>query len=304
MTKTSTHYPSPYRSDKYDPKVPNPNSSMAMLLNLPGEIRNHIYRYTLVSAKPFIVKLQFFPKDTALFRVNRQVYAEASTIFYHENVFHFPQSLFDGEPVLEKLEYFIRLPRWRLATLKNFKLDFPVYRTFDDLKIEHDVLRNTRQIADFILNHCSPGLKVLVDFGVATFFDDARLQPTDYWHLIYPWFEVQRKILAEQGEFEVIARIHPQHLNEWPKILEKYFEDRWFIVANVLQETVRQRPSRRLHSALVFSDGLHACGLRDKYDEVFDIETFMYTLSIRRGWYSAKAGSDPKIVQSSEQLVR
>lgn len=99
---------------------------MATLLNLPGEIRNHIYRYTLVSAKPFTVKLQFFPRDTALFRVNRQVYVEASTIFYHENVFHFPQSLFDGDPVLEKLEYFIRLPRWRLATLKNFKLDFPV----------------------------------------------------------------------------------------------------------------------------------------------------------------------------------
>ena len=72
----------------------------------------------------------------------------------------------------------------------------------------------------------------------------------------------------------------------------------------MLQETVRQRPSRRLHSALVFSDGLHACGLRDKYDEVFDIETFMYTLSIRRGWYSAKAGSDPKVVQPSEELVR
>ena len=99
---------------------------MASLLQLPGEIRNQIYQCALVKAKPFVVKLQFFPHETALFRVNKQIYEEASTIFYHYNIFSFPQALFDGSPILEKLENFIRLPLWRLATLKNLKIDVPV----------------------------------------------------------------------------------------------------------------------------------------------------------------------------------
>ena len=101
-------------------------NSMTSLLQLPGEIRNQIYQHVLVKAKPFVVKLQFSPHETALFRVNKQIYAEASTIFYHYNIFSFPQALFDGPPILEKLENFIRLPLWRVATLKNFKIDVPV----------------------------------------------------------------------------------------------------------------------------------------------------------------------------------
>lgn len=99
---------------------------MASLLQIPGEIRNHIYQYALVKSKPFTVKMQFNPHETALFRVNKQIYEEASTIFYHHNIFEFPQALFDSQPILEKLEDFIRLPTWRLATLKNFKIDVPV----------------------------------------------------------------------------------------------------------------------------------------------------------------------------------
>lgn len=102
---------------------------MASLLQLPGEIRNQIYQYALVKPKPFVVKLQFFPQETALFRVNKQIYEEASTIFYHGNIFSFPQALFDGPPILEKLADFIRLPIWRLATLKNFKIDVPVSKS-------------------------------------------------------------------------------------------------------------------------------------------------------------------------------
>ena len=107
------------------PRMPN-LKGMASLLQLPGEIRNQIYQYALVKAKPFIAKLQFFPHETALFRVNKQIYAEASTIFYSYNIFSFPQALFDGPPILEKLEDFIRLPLWRLAMLNNLKIDVPV----------------------------------------------------------------------------------------------------------------------------------------------------------------------------------
>ena len=99
---------------------------MPSFLDLPAEIRNCIYEYTLTSAKSFTVKLQFAPSYTALLRVNKQIFAEASGIFYQENVFRFPQALFDDGHIFAKLETFICLPTWRLQTLRNFKIHIPV----------------------------------------------------------------------------------------------------------------------------------------------------------------------------------
>lgn len=103
-------------------------------LSLPGEIRNLIYRHALVSPKTYTVKLQFFPLDTALLRVNKQVYAEASDIFYHENIFWFPQTLFVGGPILERLERVYHLPPRKLQTMRNFVIDIPVCVHFDLLR--------------------------------------------------------------------------------------------------------------------------------------------------------------------------
>lgn len=100
-------------------------------LSLPGEIRNLIYRHALVSPKTYTVKLQFFPTDTALLRVNKQIYAEASAIFYHENIFWFPQTLFVGGPILERLERVYHLPPRRLQIMRNFVIDIPVSVHFD-----------------------------------------------------------------------------------------------------------------------------------------------------------------------------
>ena len=98
----------------------------SLFLALPGEIRNRIYRYALVTSQPFAVQLQFAPLDTALLRVNKEVYAEASSIFYHENAFRFPQALFVGAEILPQLESFYRVSPSRLRTMRNFVLDVPV----------------------------------------------------------------------------------------------------------------------------------------------------------------------------------
>ena len=210
---------------------------MASLLQIPGEIRNHIYQYALVKSKPFTVKMQFNPHETALFRVNKQIYEEASTIFYHHNIFEFPQALFDSHPILEKLEDFIRLPTWRLATLKNFKIDVPVslnenkslfstgsihlikkklqvYHFDDAPELASAVACNNRDFALFIEHYGSPNLKVQVDVGVAAFLDDSRLKGSDYWNVICPWSLVQNKVLADGGTFEIIMRLHPQCLDQ------------------------------------------------------------------------------------------
>lgn len=107
------------------------NQQSFRFLSLPGEIRNNIYRYALVSPKTYTVKLQFPPSDTALLRVNRQIYCEASSIFYHENCFRFPQTLFVGGPILERLDRVYHLPPWKLQKMRNFVIDIPVCLQFD-----------------------------------------------------------------------------------------------------------------------------------------------------------------------------
>ena len=96
-------------------------------LALPGEIRNRIYRFVLVAERPFTVQLQWSkPLETALLRVNKQVFEEASSIFYAENAFRFSEALFVGAPILQQLQTLYRISRPRLKMLRNIILDVPV----------------------------------------------------------------------------------------------------------------------------------------------------------------------------------
>lgn len=99
-------------------------------LELPGELRNAIYRYALVSPKTFRVKILFAQTDsqtdTALLRVSKQVYAETLKIFYSENKFWLPQSLFIGPPIIPVLEHVYRVSREKLRLMTNLILDIPV----------------------------------------------------------------------------------------------------------------------------------------------------------------------------------
>ena len=97
-------------------------------LDLPAELKNKIYREVLVSSRTFTISphSQRFPCDTGLLCVSKQVHSEASSIFYEENVFWFPQALFDGQPILGLLDNLFALPSTRLMTLKNFVIDITV----------------------------------------------------------------------------------------------------------------------------------------------------------------------------------
>lgn len=97
------------------------------LLALPGEIRNRIYQFALVAARPFAVQLQWNrPLDTALLRVNRQIFDEAAGIFYAENTFRFPEALFVGAPILQQLQTLYRVSRAKLKMMRSVVLDVPV----------------------------------------------------------------------------------------------------------------------------------------------------------------------------------
>ena len=96
-------------------------------LALPGEIRNRIYRCTLVTAKGYAVQLRWDrPLDTALLRVNKQISNEASSIFYAENTFRFPEALFVGAPMLQQLQTLYHVSKPKLKMMRDVVLDVPV----------------------------------------------------------------------------------------------------------------------------------------------------------------------------------
>ncbi|KAJ9635226.1 hypothetical protein H2201_003240 [Coniosporium apollinis] len=67
-----------------DIKVPKPAN---LLMRLPGELRNEIYRLVLVKKKTLRVTKDSIPKQPQLTRVSRQIRKEAISIFYRENEF-------------------------------------------------------------------------------------------------------------------------------------------------------------------------------------------------------------------------
>lgn len=110
---------------------PRPRTQFPVqFLDLPAEIRNKIYFLVLVFPKPFTVQLQFGGSNTtALLRTNKQIYSEASLIFYGQNTFCFPQSLFVGAPILPQLKDFYHLSEQRLQTMASFIFHITVSKT-------------------------------------------------------------------------------------------------------------------------------------------------------------------------------
>ena len=114
------------------PKAPPPKTPpKRSFLTLPGELRNEIYRYALVvGRRPFTLQLPERQRpeqgDKSLFLVNKQVFREASTIFYHENTFRITQDSFYGTPILPALDVLHRVSPARLRSMRSLILDIPV----------------------------------------------------------------------------------------------------------------------------------------------------------------------------------
>lgn len=62
--------------------------STSLLLTLPGELRNRIYRFVLCQNHSiWITRLTWPTHQPALLKTNRQIRTEATRLFYHGNVF-------------------------------------------------------------------------------------------------------------------------------------------------------------------------------------------------------------------------
>lgn len=64
----------------------------SLLLKLPGELRNTIYRHALVKSKSIEPDTAEAKADLALLQVNQQIRREAIKIYYSENTFFFRYS--------------------------------------------------------------------------------------------------------------------------------------------------------------------------------------------------------------------
>lgn len=67
------------------------------LLALPGELRNHIYRYAVVESEKVTVK-PHSPPPPALLSVCRSIREDCGTIYYCENIFELELEEYNGAP--------------------------------------------------------------------------------------------------------------------------------------------------------------------------------------------------------------
>ncbi|PPJ51924.1 hypothetical protein CBER1_09369 [Cercospora berteroae] len=82
------------------------------LLNLPGEIRNKIYRYALIEAKPIEV-MRKGPGEPSLLRVCNRIRREARSIYYAENEFEVHLEDFNGEALVPFKNQYSCFSNWQ-----------------------------------------------------------------------------------------------------------------------------------------------------------------------------------------------
>ncbi|CAF9937817.1 hypothetical protein IMSHALPRED_000558 [Imshaugia aleurites] len=184
-------------------------------LALPGEIRNRIYRFALVTSRPFPVQLQWNrPPDTALLRVNRQVFDEASTIFYAENTFRFPEALFVGAPILQQMQTLYRVSRLKLKMMRSIVLEVPVYGASSDCHFRLQTSFNLRHLTEVLA--CSPNMKVQLSLGYVWGANGRELGPSQYCETLATGIE---NLILNEVELGVHIKTHPKFIDEWVDIL-------------------------------------------------------------------------------------
>lgn len=136
-------------------------------LELPGEIRNAIYGLTLISKTRFTLGLfRFQPSMTSILRVNKQIYREASSVFYHENRFRFPASLFVDAPIYKSIQDICGLTAATLQRMKKITLDIPVHGQQHD-SIQHlQTSANLDDLWGFIVKNNGSDLDLQINYEI------------------------------------------------------------------------------------------------------------------------------------------
>ena len=175
-------------------------------LDLPGEIRNAIYGMSLISKTRFTLGLfRFQPSMTSLLRVNKQIYREASSVFYHENTFRFPASLFVDAPIYKTIQDICGVSAPCLQRMKKITLDVPIHGQRHDQILHAQTSANLDDLWTFISNHNGSGLHLQVNYQI-TWGEHYNTVP---WPIIgallRPFYQI-----AEQGRGTVEVNVETQ----------------------------------------------------------------------------------------------
>ncbi|MCJ1239846.1 hypothetical protein MMC14_007844 [Varicellaria rhodocarpa] len=137
-------------------------------LDLPGELRNKIYRMCLVGPSQYTVNLRFPPRTaSSLLCVNKQVFLEASSIFYAENVFRFPATLFTSSSAPNMIEQVCGIRPETLQMMKRFVLHIPIHGFQHDHRVRQLTGCNLDAILGFIYQWNGDKLLVQLNYELA-----------------------------------------------------------------------------------------------------------------------------------------
>ena len=70
------------------PSAPTAKTPPCRFLDLPAELRNRIYRLTLLETQKIVISDHHKAKEPGLLSACRQIRQETLTLYYHENVFN------------------------------------------------------------------------------------------------------------------------------------------------------------------------------------------------------------------------
>ncbi|KAI9725083.1 MAG: hypothetical protein M1812_000359 [Candelaria pacifica] len=203
-------------------------------LSLPPELRNKVYRLLLVSTKTFTVGLRFGSFDTSLLCVNKQIHEEASGIFYEENTFRIPQSLFISCATLDQLRDLYRLPASRLRQLRNLNVEIPVYGPYHDQLFYQQVVQNVWALTQLLRDGLTP-LKIDVNIVEPWVETSAGLEAGFFLEIMRPWaflWKARRPLGEENTKVSLKILSKSPHL---PIVLLQ--------MANMLEFTQMEEPT-------------------------------------------------------------
>ncbi|KAJ4305725.1 hypothetical protein N0V90_001256 [Kalmusia sp. IMI 367209] len=146
--------------------------------SLPSEIRNTIYELLVLQAEPIIPWDKYWRVGltSGLFRVNKAVHRESTSLFYSHNRFDFTVNSFE-----EMDAFFRQIGDTNAHYIQHICLEFPmfVHRAAEDVAIEADDARYFNKLRQ----HCS-GLSTLTTSVSSTSLAESRLGALDSPELV------------------------------------------------------------------------------------------------------------------------
>ena len=121
-----------------------------------------IYRLCLVGQGPSVVHLRYGRQQPSLLVANKQIFLEASSMFYSGKTFHFSSELFEDNSILSWLRNTYGLIAANTGVLSSTILDVPFSSKNVAGCLDEKVCKNIFSLLQFALEHNTHSLKIQI----------------------------------------------------------------------------------------------------------------------------------------------